>query len=185
MLRTILIWETFLLLTALVIIIPSLHVPTPHIVALTAIVTALALLIPPIVLRMGYWLVGHIDRAYFIVRKLRRTHSGTVVLHVNNIRNIRKLRTSPADLERAWSELIGRINEIANGDTQVLMQSHLFTRSKIRRLKHTFPGKRIYIRSWRMSGWQEGLFRATELCKQWRYPQIQDSGYMLVIRSRN
>ncbi|MBP2859418.1 hypothetical protein J8657_17630 [Dickeya oryzae] len=185
MLLTILIWEIFLLLTTLVVIIPSFSVPTSPIFELTASVTLLALILPPIVLRIGYWLVGHIDRSYFIVRKLRRHHTGTVALHVNNFRNIRKLRTSPTDLEQAWNELIDRINDIANSDTQVVMQSHLFTRSKIRRLKHTFPGTRIYIRSWRMSGWQEGLFRATEICKQWRYPQIQDRGYMLVIRARS
>ncbi|WP_226066745.1 hypothetical protein [Dickeya zeae] len=184
MLLTILIWEIFLLLTTLVVIIPSFSAPTPSIFELTASVTLLALILPPIVLRIGYWLVGHIDRSYFIVRKLRRTHAGTVALHVNNVRDVSKLRTSPTDLEQAWNELIDRINEIANGDTQVVMQSHLFTRSKIRRLKKTFPQMRIHVRQWRMPGWQEGLFRAVELCKQWRYPQIQDRGYMLVIRSR-
>lgn len=185
MLLTILMWEIFLLLTTLVVIIPSISVPTPPIVELTATVTLLSLILPPIVLRIGYWLVGHIDRSYFIVRKLRRIHAGTVAIHVNNVRDVSKLRTSPTDLEQAWDELIDRINDIANSDTQVVMQSHLFTRSKIRRLKHSFPGKRIYIRSWRMSGWQEGLFRATELCKQWRYPRIRSQGFMLVIRTRN
>ncbi|WP_152486559.1 hypothetical protein [Dickeya zeae] len=184
MLLTILMWEIFLLLTTLVVIIPSFSVPTSPIFELTATVTLLAFILPPIVLRIGYWLVGHIDRSYFIVRKLRRHHTGTVALHVNNFRNIRKLRTSPTDLEQAWGELIDHISEIANGNTQVVMQSHLFTRSKIRRLKNTFPQMRIHVMQWRMPGWQEGLFRAIELCKQWRYPQIQDRGYMLVIRSR-
>ncbi|MBP2845544.1 hypothetical protein J8655_08655 [Dickeya oryzae] len=183
MLLTILIWEIFLLLTAFVIITPSLPVPMSNIAALVAIVTSLALLLP-LILRPAYWLIGHIDRDYFFVKKLRRTHAGTVALHVNNVRDVSKLRTSPTDLEQAWNELIDRINDIANSDTQILMQSHLFTRSKIRRLKHTFPGTRIYIRSWRMSGWQEGLFRATELCKQWRCPRIRSQGFMLVIRSR-
>lgn len=184
MLLTILIWELFLLLTAFVIITPSLPVPMSNIAALVAIVTSLALLLP-LILRPAYWLIGHIDRDYFFVKKLRRTHAGTVALHVNNVRDVSKLRTSPTDLEQAWNELIDRINDIANSDTQILMQSHLFTRSKIRRLKKTFPQMRIHVRQWRMSGWQEGVFRAVELCKQWRYPQIQDRGYMLVIRARS
>ncbi|AUH01862.1 hypothetical protein CWC46_19885 [Prodigiosinella confusarubida] len=65
------------------------------------------------------------------------------------------------------------------------MQSHLFTGSKIRRLKNTFTQIRIYVRQWRMPWWQEGMFRATELCKQWRYPRIRSQGFMLVIRARN
>ncbi|AYC17912.1 hypothetical protein DZA65_01007 [Dickeya dianthicola] len=187
MLLTILIWELFLLLTAFVtafvIITPSLPMQMSNIAALVAIATSLALLFP-LILRPAYWLIGHVRRDYFFVKKLRWTHAGTVALHVMNVRDVSKLRTSPTDLEQAWNELIDRINEIANSDTQVLMQSHLFTRSKVRRLKNTFPQMRIHVRQWRMPGWQEGLFRAVELCKQWRYPQIQDRGYMLVIRSR-
>ncbi|MGM3188925.1 hypothetical protein [Musicola paradisiaca] len=186
MLLVILIWLLVILLLALVIIGSSLAVLTPDIPVFAAIIMFAALLAPPLCFKMGYWLIGHANRSYFLVKKLRcRPRIPTVALHVNNVRNTRRLRTAPDELECAWNELINHINGIANGKTQILMQSHLFTGSKIRRLKNTFPHMRIHVRQWRMSRWQEGLFRATELCKQWHYPQIRPRGFMLVIRARN